>query len=193
MVNPVLAALAVLAHAQSPAFETQVGAAFQAFHRGLQDQRAGAVDEAARRAQSLEGSVGRLRWNVQDVRRRAGWIDPRRGRDWFFEADVRRLRHDLQDLAFQAQALEADVKRLARDTPADPELAAAAARLVSAARGLRVEAGRLADDGRWASHELRRAGYGLEGEDFRRHTAEALMSAFNLEDAAQRLERRTRG
>lgn len=191
MVHPALAALAVFAHAHAPAFEAQVGAAFQAFGRALQDQRAGAIEEAARRTQTIEGLVGRLRWNAQDVRRRAGWIDPRRGRDWFFEAELRRLRHDLQDLAWQARTLEADVKRLALETPAGSELASPAARLVSAARGLRVEAGRLADDGRWASHELGRAGYALEGSELRRHTAASLMSAFNIEDAAQRLERRT--
>jgi len=132
----------------------------------------------------MDGAVGQLRWVVQDVRRRAAWVDPSRGRDWFFEADLQRLRHDLTDLSIRAKILEGEVKQLARETPPD-----AAAKLVLAARGLRVESGRMADDARWAGHELSRAGYQADGEEVARSAAAVLMSAFHIEEAAQRLGR----
>lgn len=189
---PALAVLAVLARAQAPSFEAQFQAVRDAVAGSLEEQRSGVIEEAARQTQTLDGVVGQERWVVQDIRRRAAWIDPARGRDWFFEADVRKIRHDLQDLALRAKSLEASVTRLARETAADPSLAPAAARLAQAARGLRVESGRLADDGRWAGHELRRAGYQAEGEDVSRSAAAVLMSAFHIEDAAKRIARRTR-
>lgn len=189
---PASAVFAVLARAQAPSFEARLQAVREAVVGSLEERRYGVIEEATRQTQTLDGVVGQERWVVQDIRRRTAWIDPARGRDWFFEADVRKVRHDLQDLAFRTKSLESTVTRLARETAADPSLAPAAARLLTAARGLRVESGRLADDGRWADHELRRAGYQAEGADVSRSAAAVLMSAFHIEDAAQRLQRRTK-
>lgn len=160
---------------------------------GRKSGRAGELERTAREAQVLDSAVGQARWQLQDIRRRAAWIDPRRGRDWFFEADVQAFRRTAADLERRADELDRTVARLARETEADPsspELAAAAARLVSASRGLRLEAGRLADDGRWARHELTRAGLSLEGSEIERGCSRVLMSAFNVEHAAKRLARK---
>ena len=188
---PALALLASLAPAQDSSFDAQLHDARQAIFQTLQDQRSAIIEEAARQTQTLDGAVGQLRWVVQDLRRRAAWIDRSRGRDWFFEADLQQLRHDLQNLSLRAKSLDSNVARLARETEPDPALGAAVSKLAQAARGLRVESGRLADDGRWAGHELSRAGYQSEGEDLASWAKNTLMSAFHIEDAAKRLQRRT--
>lgn len=183
-----------------PAFELELGGAQAGliglvadWQAGRKSGRAGEIERAAREAQVLDSAVGQARWQLQDIRRRAGWIDPRRGRDWFFEADVQRFRRTASDLERLSDELDRTVARLARETEADPsspELAEAAGRLVSAARGLRLESGRLADDGRWARHELGRAGLSLEGSEIERGCSRVLMNAFNVEHAAKRLARK---
>lgn len=197
MLAPALAFFALLAQAQTPAFEPLLLRGREGVFEALAARRsaksqaaAGRIEEAARGAQALDGEAVQLLWNAQDIRRRAGWIDPSRGRDWFFDADVQRLRFDLGGLAGRAKQLEAAVARLAREAGPDPALAAPVARLLGAARGLRVAAGRLANDARWVRQELLRPGYDIEGAEIAASGAATLMSAFHIEDAAKRLARK---
>ncbi len=140
--------------------------------------------------------AGRLRRDIQNVRRRAQRYtreQPRRpNSDPFLDSDVRRLVRGLRDFVRKFERSQRRVESLALTVQKDPELVRPAENLLRNARALTSETRWLENEGRWARWDIRRAGYTFESWDIERYAEQSDRAARYIETAAGRILEKVR-